>query len=332
MKRYLSLLFILCVLAIGIGERVPVQAQESTPEPPYTGVTVTTQDLSSFRRGPGFSFERMYVIDPGVTMPAIGRTSDGEWVQVWHEGEQGWIASWLLVWVGDLVSLPVDGVNPDPFVRRAVAEGITTRETPIYVREITPSDQVGTLPEGTYVELTGRLGASGMYQLQIRYEGRLYWVGAWNIRVVGGRELNLFDTAYLYPFGRLLNDLEDDIRYARSALRQIEDDWQYLQEGGSVNCESLPAYAERDTSDSDVGAEPIFAPLVNALDTGIDDTNAAISLLADACGREDGDFFLTQQDVDDALSSIENAHRNLNLATSLLASLRHRDPLLGDQN
>lgn len=327
--RYLSFLLVLCLV---IGAFAPVYAQDPTPEPPYTGVTVTTQDFSWLRRGPGFSFEQLYVIDPGVTMPAIGRTSDGEWVQVWHEGEQGWIASWLLVWVGDLVSLPVDGVNPDPFVRRAVAEGITTRETPIYVREITPSDQVGTLPEGTFVELTGRLGSRGMYQLQIRYEGQLYWVGSWNIRITGGWELNLFDTAYLYAFGRLLNTLERDINRARRALRQIEDDWQKLQGGGSVNCDYLPAYAERDTSDSDVGAEPIFAPLVNALDTGIDDTNAAISLLADACGREAGDFYLTQQNVDDALESIENAHRNLNLATSLLASLRHRDPLLGDDN
>ena len=334
MRRLSALL--LCVIGVALLARGPVLAQdgdEPTPEPPpYTGVTVTTQDFSSFRAGPGFSFEPLYIVDPGITMPAIGRSADGEWVQVWQEGDHGWIAAWLLIWVGDLVSLPVDGVNPEPFVRRAVAEGITTRETPIYVREITPSDQVGTLPEGTYVELTGRLGSQGMYQLQIQHAGRLYWVGAWNIRITGGRERNLFDTAYLYPFGRLLGDLDQDIGSARRVLSQIEAAWRRLQEGGSVNCDALPVYVERDTSDSDVGAEPIFAPLVNALDAGVSDTNAAISLLADACGREDEDFYLTQQDVNAALKHIESAHRNLNLATSLLASLRHRDPLLGDEN
>ncbi|MBN1565511.1 MAG: hypothetical protein JXA10_16820, partial [Anaerolineae bacterium] len=154
----------------------------------------------------------------------------------------------------------------------------------------------------------------------------------WNIRITGGYEFDLFDTAYLYPFGRLLGDLESDIASARRILSRIESAWQYLQEGGSVNCETLPAYAEREASDSDVGVEPIFAPLVNALDSGISDTNAAISLLADACGREGDDFYLTQQDVNESLQFIESAHRNLNLATSLLASLRHRDPLLGDDN
>ncbi len=293
-----------------------------------TGVYVTTQDYSSLRLGPGLNFERITVIDPAVTMMAVGRTSNAEWVQVEYEGQYGWIISWLLVWSGDLVQLPVDGIDPAPFIRRTGVAGVTTRETPIYRRFVHFSDQVGTLPAGTGVEVTGRLGAGRYYQVQILYEGQLYWVGSWNIRGIGRNFRALFDTSYLYPYGRLVVEFQRDIDTAVRRLSQIEDIWRRLQAGRSVSCGFMPLYVTRSTTDTDVRQEPNFAPAVRAFDSGAAQINAAIAAFEDACGREETNFYLTQQEVDDALIEIENARRNLVVSDSLLNSLQVRNPLV----
>jgi uncharacterized protein YraI len=318
--RAVKLIVLLCLL---ITPLATVLAQDSGPS-----VTVTTQDFVSLRTGPGKNFERVAVIDPGVTLAAIGRSVAGDWIQVDYNGQHGWVSAGWVTWYGDVASLPVDGVDPLPYVRRALAEGVTTRETPIYRRQITPEDQVGTLPAGTEVELTGRLGSGAMYQIQILYEGQLYWVGSWNIRVTGGSDRNLFDTAYMYAFGRLLSQLDRDIWAGKNRLGQIESIWQRLKNGESVRC-TVPDYVSRGASDVDVSTEPIFAPLVQALDGGIASTNSAISAFADACARAGEDFYLTEQEVNAALAHVDDARRYLNVAASLLASLRGRDPVLG---
>ncbi|NDJ76937.1 MAG: hypothetical protein GYB65_11835 [Chloroflexi bacterium] len=326
--------YVLLVNPLAIPLTVHAQDGDGEEEPPYTGIVVTTQDYSSLRAGPGTQFERLAVIDPAVDMPAIGRSADMGWVQVWYEGETGWIASWLLVWYGDIISLPVDGVSPAPFVRRAGVVGYTTRETPIYIRQLAPDDQVGVLPADTQVEVTGRLGGTqGFYQLQIYYQGQIYWVGSWNIRITEGREVRLLDTSYLYAYGRLIRQLDRDISRSVRTLESIEDRWLRLQAGESVSCTFIPEYATRSSSDSDLLQEPGFAPLVTALDNGIMATNAAISAFEDACARAaEGDTFLSLNDVDRALADIDTARRNLNIARSLLAPYRDRDPVLGTRD
>lgn len=304
---------------------LPVEgAVEQTPE---TGIYVTTQDNSSLRRGPGRGFERITVVPAAVTLPAVGRSADGRWIQVYYDGQYGWIAYWLLVWSGDIVSLPIDGVNPAPFVRRTGVQAITVRETAIYRREVTPSDQVGTIPAGTTVEVTARLGSTGYYQLQIFYQGQVYWVGSWDLRIVAGNVGRLLDTSYLYAYGRLVTNVTRDINDGIRGLNAIESIWRALGNGQPVSCDNLPRYVtRRRVTDVDVAREPIFAPVVEALDTAIGHTNTAISMFEDACAREDG--FITQQDVNTALNEIDSARRNFNLSGSLLATLRQRDPLL----
>lgn len=316
---------ILLLLVLIVGPLAAVGAQGGTD----TGVWITTQDYCSFRTGPGMSFERTLVIDPGVTLPAVGRSANSEWIQVEYQGQRGWLYAGWLVWSGDLISLPVDGVDPLPFVRRTIAQGITTRETPIYRRDITPADQVGVLPEGTEVEITGRLGISsdGFYRLQISYEGQLYWVGAWNIRITDGSVQRVLDTAYLFAYGRLTSRLSGDINRTTNTLQRIESIWLSLQAGETVYCTNIPPYVSRKATDTDVSQEQVFAPLIAALDNGINSTNAAISRFSDACTRTD--VFLTERDVIAALAEIETARQNLNVASSLLLSLKVRDPFVG---
>jgi uncharacterized protein YraI len=301
-------------------------AQDDTQSLPATPVYVTTQDFSSLRTGPGRAFTRLTVVPPVQTLPAYGRTSDTSWVQVAYDGQLGWINSTLLVWSGDIIDLPVDGIDPYPFIRRAAALGVTTRETPIYASQVTPDDQVGTIPAGTQVELTGRLGGTGFFRFQIRYQGQLYWVGSWNIRIVDGDYHRLLDLAYLYPYGRLVRQLEDNLAQAIGSYSQISGVWRRLQQGDQVACQPIPPYARRILTDADVAKQPTFLPAVEMLDDAIASINKAISAFSDACA--DPNFVLTTVVINTQVAELDNAERSLILAGSLLEPLRRRNPLL----
>lgn len=321
MKNIVVVLLVLLLLPV-----VAIAREGSPTAEPSTGIYVTTQDFSSLRAGPGKSFHRVAVLPPVLTLEAVGRTADTRWIQVNYQGTLGWVASILLVWTGDVTMLPVDGINPAPFVRRAGAVGVTTRETPIYRTQVTPEDQVGTIPAGVEVELTGRLGDNGFFRFQIKYQGHLYWVGAWNIRVTGGNYLRLLDSAYLFPYGRLILQLEENLAVTIASYTQIRDVWRRLDQGATVTCDPPPTYARRLLTDADVQIEPAFLPAVTALDAGITAINTAISAFIDLCNSTDR--VLTQADIDAALVEIASAERNLILASSLLEPLRVRNPLL----
>lgn len=321
------------LFAVGLCFSLITGRLTAAQEPPSENLSetilyVTTQDFTSFREGPGTAFERLAVIPPATTLPAVGRTPDGRWIQVRFNEQYGWVAYWLLVWNGDITTLKIDGINPVPFVRLVGVLGKTTRETPIYHEQFGPDYQVGSLPPGAEVELTGRLGSGGFFRFQIRYEGQVYWVGSWNIRVINGNYLRLIDTSYLYPYGRLVGVLGRDISQSRARLQDIERIWRNLESGQSVRCDRIPVYLRRQVSDNDVQRVAIFAPSITALDSAIADINTAISAFEDACGRPEDRFYLTIQEVQAALGHLEDAQRNLTLADSLLRSLSIRDPLL----
>ncbi len=328
------------LIAFALLIAVPISAQDgaiaveppptATYTPPDTGVWVTTQDFSSLRTGPSTFFERIAVVDPAVTLPAIGRSADGRWLQVDYNGQQGWIYYALLVWSGDVVQLPIDGLDPNPYVRRLNMVALTTRETPVYRRQVTPSDQIGTIPAGVRVEMTGRLGEGGFYWVQIEYQEQVYWVGSWNLRVISrSPNAQLFDTSYLYNYSRVGAQLETDINASYRALNTINGIWVRLAVGESVSCGSIPTFVQTSsTLQADIASLPVFAPLLNSLNSANGHINTAISLFADACSRTGDQFFITQNEVVTALSEIEIAGRDLVLVGSLLTPLQRRDPVL----
>ncbi len=330
MKKTLYTVILQVLLVVVSLPPTLLMAQDDEPTPfPDTGVYVTTQDYSSLRVGPGVNFDRITVLDPAVTLPAVGRTNSGRWIQVVYEGQLGWIAAWLLVWSGDYAMLPIDGINPVPFVRRAGVIGVTTRETTIYRREIAPQDAVGTIPEGEQVELVGRLGSGTFFWLELRWNGELYWVGAWDIRITSGNYRTLPDTAYLYAYGRLVRNFNIDLSGAQRSLSSIENIWRTLESGRGVSCNDIPEYVEIDrVTQTDLRQEPIFVPLAVGLESMILHINTAITMFQDACGRVGEDFYITQREINTALNEVDEARRNYNIVVSLLQSLANRDPLL----
>lgn len=295
-----------------------------------TGVWVTTQDFSSLRSGAGDNFERLTVIDPAVTIPAIGRSADGRWIQVEFNGQRGWIYYALLVWSGDIVQLPIDGVESAPFVRRLNMVAYTTRPTPVYRREVTPSDQIGTIPSGAVVELVGRLGDGAFYWVQIEYQDQIYWVGSWNLRIVErSPSARLFDTSYLYSYSRIMVQFEQDANASYARLREINSIWVRLASGELVTCGYVPEYVTMArTLETDAQRETTFTSLLRTLASANDSINSAISAFADACTRTDDQFVISQRELADALAQIEQAERNLVLLNSFITPLEQRDPVL----
>ncbi len=327
MLQRLVLLFILLVGGMGLSV-----AQDDIDTTMQTvldmDVFVTTQDLSSLRMGPGTGFDRYLVVPPAVTIPAIGRSANGRWVQVIYENQRGWIASFLLVWSGDFLSLPIDGIAPEPFVRRTTIVANTTvmRDTPLYRDAVDPSNYVGSLPPGTEVEIVARLGDSGFRQYQILYNGQTYWVGSWNLTLERGATPNdALNTVYRFPYGRLRSTIGNQINSGQSRLNSISSIWSSLSQGRSISCANIPQLlGQVNVPITDLDFEPAFAPLTIALQAGYDSTNTAITLFEDACNQTDA--FLTQDDIDTAFAEIDNAQRNYNVASSILSSLHANDP------
>jgi len=316
------LLWTSVVYAQDTGETEPTQIAY-----PDTGVYVTTQDQASLRRGPGENFERITVVPHSTTLQAIGRTPNSDWVQVVYDGEAGWIASFLLVWSGEFINLQIDGYDPEPYIRRTELQANIRAGATLYDDfTLTYGEEVGTVGEATVVELTGRLGLGRYMPIQIVYQGELYWVGSWNLsRVRGGNITKLLDMTYRYAYGRITSGLEDDIIRGTSRLSTIESQWLELQAGRTVQCNRVPDFLpNRRTPNSDINQEPQFLVMVEALDTAIDETNTAISLLDDACNRTDA--FITSTDIDTALDAVDAARRNFNLANSLFNPLQAQDP------
>jgi len=302
-----------------------VDAQDAPADTDYI-VYVTTQDLSSFRVLPSTNSERLAIIPPATTLRAYGRTSRTDWIQVEYNGELGWIASWLLVWSGRVIELPIDGVQQPNFIRRTVVFGETFRDTPIYVEGLDPSTRVGTLPPGEQFEITGFLGSGDLFWLQINHEGNLYWVGSWDVNIIEGRIDRTLNGGYIYVYGRANTLLQQDVDNISSSLVGIENIWLNLRNGVNVPCSPLPRYAVRTTADRDIEREPIFTPVVIALDDAIADINATISRFEDICISDSP--FVTIEEVNALLNDLAVARRNITLAQALLNELSDRDPLV----
>ena len=136
----------------------------------------------------------------------------------------------------------------------------------------------------------------------------------------------LLDLAYLYPYGQLVNRLENDIALSLGSFRQIDSVWTRLGQGAEVACAPVPPRVERSLTREDTGREGLFNPAVVALENAITGINAAISAFEDACANPEGP--LTMAFVNTQRSALADAERNLILAGSLLEPLRARNPLL----
>jgi hypothetical protein len=249
----------------------------------------------------------------------------------------GWIADWLLIWTGDILALPVDGVPTFRFARRSGPLITIEPGTRYYVDGIDPSTRVmQTVTEPTEVELTGRVGsgAGGYFWVQFRLNGAYYWTASWEVDVPRGY-FALPDGSYLYAYGRLLIQLQREANRFGNVLSDIGGRWRNLDAGSPVSCNNIPDaldYREDYFKDLDISREQIYIPVKRALDDAIVNINDAIALFADVCARQGVDRFVTPDEARQALEWVDGAGRNLTLARTLSTPLASRDPLLGNKD
>lgn len=72
-----------------------------------SGVTATPWTYLRLRSGPGTAYGILYVVAPGTSLPVVGRTDDGRWVEVQYRGVTGWMGAGYLKVVGDMNTVPV---------------------------------------------------------------------------------------------------------------------------------------------------------------------------------------------------------------------------------
>lgn len=309
-------------------------------------VYVTVQDNAALRAGPGTRWDQLATLPYGTTYRATGRTVDGDWIQVAYAGElfpdartefsidgvtYGWVASWLLVWTGNVLELPIDGVTAVPIARAAGPTIVIGPDSYVYEGEIDPSRRVSSpVTSPVTVEVTGRLGSaeSRYFWLQFKLGGRFYWTASWAVGVPRGYA-DLPDAAYLYPYSRLTLLLRRNIQQASAVLNDIGGRWRMLSQGQASTCNDIPDDFERIVfSESDLRTVPVFVPTDIGLTEVAAHLNAALAQFRQVCQQTDRQ--VRPDVIQEALRHVRTAQESINVLTSLLLPLQQRDPILAD--
>lgn len=344
MFKRLSGISLLVVFALALVWVIRAQSAD------LSEVYVTTQDYAVLRGGPGTSWDRLTVLPFGETYRATGRTIDADWIQIAYTGPleagarevftrdgvtYGWVAYWLLVWTGDILTLPIDGVATVPTARVAGATLFLEPDEYIYDEEVDASRQVDNpFDQTVQVELTGRLGSenSGHFWLQFKMNGRFYWTGTWATGVPFGYQ-NLPDRSYLFVYGRLGSQLRLENFRINQALNVIGRRWRALESGQATTCNDIPndfrlrAYS---FNPADLAREPIYGPSVTAIQNAVIHLNNAIAQFRAMCAQP-GDRIIDSATINAGIDQIEAVERHLNIVRLLIAPYERRDPFFANE-
>lgn len=338
MKTRLIQLLVLAMLMMGVPALLQAQVGE---------VHVTTQDYAALRAGPGQNWDKLAVLPFGETYRAVGRNVEGDWIQIAYTGAleegartdftrdgvtYGWVASWLLVWTGDITALPVDGLELVATARAARPTFVLYPDEYIYVGGVDPSTRVQSpYSYPVRVEITGRVGSAeggSFYWVQFRMNGQFYWTGTW---AIGLRYTpNVADRSYLYTYGRLFERVRTEYNLLGSTFSNINGRWQSLASGEATSCNDIPdnfAFKDRSFTPLDLRLEPIYTPLAAALQEAADRTNDALNSFRAMCANSER--IVSSETLRAALDNLKSAEQNLSIISEVLAPLQRRDPLVG---
>lgn len=316
---------------------------------PEEAVYITTQDIMSLRAGPGQNWERLAIVPHTTTLRAVGRTITGEWIQVAYEGDlladvrpeftrdgvtYGWLWYGLLVWSGDMLKLPIDGVSSVVTARSAGPTFILWPGEYIYKEYVDPSTQVDnpfTTP--VTVEVTGRVGSPGgtAMWIQFKMRGEYYWTASWAIGIPGNVG-SVPDNSSRYAYGRILRLIRLEYSDTQSIFNDIDGRWQALATGQPTTCNNIPEDARpgnEPITSADLAAEPLYRPMAQGLDEARLSINAALARFRSVCGPLETRAPVSSADIQAAQTDLAQARQALVLVGSLLSPFQRRDPLVG---
>ena len=121
---------------------------------------------------------------------AIARDETNSWVMVEYDEEQGWLALWLVVLLGDVTQLPLEEgmvtttIKPPATTSTAPATGITVTAPHTTNMRLAPDPNapvVAELPYGIKGNAIGRNAGSNW--ILVEYDGDEGWVARWSVWV-----------------------------------------------------------------------------------------------------------------------------------------------------
>lgn len=177
----------------GAVEPVPTaEAPQPTPAtvPTGDGLPMTATTTVRVRSGPSTDYSQIAQLRAGDLTLAKARNAAGDWLQIEIDGQQGWVAAWLMTIQGDISALPLAegaagpvnprGPQPDPG-----GAATATLRTSLRMRSGpgTDYDSLGLVPQGTTLAVLGRDAASNW--LLVEHEGQRGWIAAWYCNIRG---------------------------------------------------------------------------------------------------------------------------------------------------
>ncbi len=113
----------------GVAGPPPDQGTPPPPPPPPGAVTGTNASQINVRSGPAVSNAVLGTLPAGSTIVPDGRwgTGSSAWLRFNYNGQQGWVAAWLLKITGDLNTLPdlqAQQAAAEAAVRQMCATGV----------------------------------------------------------------------------------------------------------------------------------------------------------------------------------------------------------------
>ncbi len=161
----------------------------------YAGAPfVTAFRRVNVRLGPGTEFTRIGFMNPRNVADLTGRTEDNEWLQINFEGQNGWVAYFVVSISGNLNQVPVVFVprtisTPAPTLTPTRAPLVITIETLFNTNlRSDPSFEaviLGTIPYGERVQAEARTADNNW--VRVTYDGQTGWLITSLVRILQPR-------------------------------------------------------------------------------------------------------------------------------------------------
>lgn len=199
--------------AMAQGTSTPEPTAEVTPVPPpltaSTDLFVTSNYLVNVRGGAGRSFAVLGQVRPGDALDITGRNTDGSWLRVNFNGQEGWVSANLFDATGDLTTTTVVETAAAAPTAETTAEpmalepgtlmGNTTVNVNLRSGPSTSTDKIVIIPFSTDLVVKGRTSTNNWYW--VTYNDQSGWITAAAFFVEQG---NIVDVPVVDEAGNLV--------------------------------------------------------------------------------------------------------------------------------
>ena len=178
------------VSVFGNTEQLPVVAPRNSQEGALVRVTatpvnpqaisdlyVTAYRVVNVRSGPGTEFVPIGTLQPGISVDVTGRSNDNEWLRISYNGQEGWIAFFVVSLTGRLedtsiveVSADAETEAPPSTVEIVTRYNVNLREEPVL-----DSPSFGLISFGTTLQVDARSDESDTW-LRVTFNGQTGWI------------------------------------------------------------------------------------------------------------------------------------------------------------